>query len=249
MNQKSDIQWHIGCSGFHYKEWRGAFYPKEIPVRSWFEYYCKHFDTLELNVTFYRFPVLSSLQNWYHKSPAHFNFAVKVPRLVTHYKKFDGTDELIKDFYGIVREGLRDKLGCILFQLPPDIVFSENLLIRIMNQCDPSFKNVIEFRHSSWWNETVYKMLTEHKISFCSHSYPGLPDRVIANSALAYYRFHGVPRLYFSSYSKEFLQQIITDIRKSKHVREVFLYFNNTAELSAIKNARYLQKSLLNQVD
>ena len=73
----SGIQWHIGCSGFHYKEWKEVFYPKGLPQRKWFDYYCEHFDTLELNVTFYRFPEMASLQNWYNKSPARFLFSVK----------------------------------------------------------------------------------------------------------------------------------------------------------------------------
>jgi uncharacterized protein YecE (DUF72 family) len=245
MKEGNDILWRIGCSGFHYKEWKDAFYPKEIPQKRWFEYYCEHFDTLELNVTFYRFPELSSLQSWHERSPAGFNFAVKAPRLITHYKKFKDTGGLISDFYGVAKEGLREKLGCILFQLPPDLPYSESTLENIIMQMDPAFKNVVEFRHNTWWNEKVIHALTNSSISFCSISYPGLPDTVICNTAIVYYRYHGVPRLYFSPYSKDFLQQSATDIRKNEHVREAYLYFNNTAELSAIKNAAYLQKLLL----
>src|SRR3954470_2743104 len=123
MFGETDIQWRIGCSGFHYKEWKGVFYPKELSAKKWFEYYCEHFDTLELNVTFYRFPELHALQSWYERSPAHFIFAVKAPRLVTHYKKFNDTTGLISNFYNVVRDGLQDKLGCILFQLPPDLEY------------------------------------------------------------------------------------------------------------------------------
>src|ERR1044072_2743501 len=81
-------KWWIGCSGFYYREWREAFYPQGLPQRKWFEFYCESFNTVELNVTFYRFPKLEDLQGWYHRSPDDFRFTVKAPRLITHYKRF-----------------------------------------------------------------------------------------------------------------------------------------------------------------
>ena len=92
------MEWQIGCSGFHYKDWKGIFYPDKMPQRQWFEYYSSRFHTLELNVTFYRFPQLPFLENWYAKSPDHFSFAVKVPRLITHYKQFKDSQSLLTDF-------------------------------------------------------------------------------------------------------------------------------------------------------
>ena len=91
--------YHIGCSGYHYRHWRGVFYPEKLPMRRWFEYYSQHFHTLELNVTFYRFPQLSFLENWYNQAPADFQFAVKAPQLITHYKQFHGVGQLLGDFY------------------------------------------------------------------------------------------------------------------------------------------------------
>src|ERR1051325_8831004 len=76
------IKWRIGCSGFHYKDWKEVFYPSTIPQTKWFEYYCTHFNSLELNTTFYRFPRPEALQNWYHRSPADFKFSVKAPQLL-----------------------------------------------------------------------------------------------------------------------------------------------------------------------
>src|SRR4051812_36983931 len=111
--------WWIGCSGFHYKHWKDIFYPEGLPQKKWFEFYCENFNTLELNVTFYRFPQLAFLESWYKRSPKKFRFAVKAPRSITHYKQFHDTESLISDFYGVVKTGLKNKLGCILFQLPP----------------------------------------------------------------------------------------------------------------------------------
>jgi uncharacterized protein YecE (DUF72 family) len=235
-----NLQWHIGCSGFHYKEWKEVFYPKGLPQRLWFKHYCEHFDTLELNVTFYRFPQLAFLQNWYQNSPDHFLFAVKAPRLITHYKKFEDVAPLLNDFYETIQKGLQQKLGCVLFQLPAQLFYTEELLQKIVTQLDPAFMNVIEFRHSTWWQQHVYETLAHHHISFCSISHPQLPDEVICNTDVVYYRFHGVPKLYFSPYEEIFLQQIAAAIKNAKQVTKAFLYFNNTAEIAAIDNARFL---------
>lgn len=241
----SFVQWHIGCSGFHYKEWKEVFYPTKLPQRLWLDHYCKHFNTLELNVTFYRFPQLSFLQNWNQKTPGNFSFAVKAPRLVTHYKKFDACEPLLADFYGTVQKGLQEKLACILFQLPAQLSYSEALLQKIVRQLDPAFTNVVEFRHSSWWQPLVYEVLSYHHISFCSISHPQLPNEVISNTDVVYYRFHGVPQLYYSSYDQTFLEQVITAIKNAKHTAQAFVYFNNTAATAAIQNAQYVKQLVL----
>jgi uncharacterized protein YecE (DUF72 family) len=238
----SFLQWHIGCSGFHYKEWKEVFYPKGLPQRLWLDHYCQHFNTLELNVTFYRFPQLSFLLNWYQKTPAHFSFAVKAPRLITHYKKFDTTESLLTDFYNTIQEGLKEKLACVLFQLPAHIKYSEALLQKIVQQLNPAFINIVEFRDASWWQPYVYETLASNNICFCSISYPGLPNEVITNSNIVYYRFHGVPQLYYSAYDQQFLQHIIAAIKTAKQIDQVFLYFNNTAQTAAIQNAQYVQQ-------
>jgi len=232
---------YIGCSGFHYKEWKSDFYPEKLPQRKWFEYYSEKFNTLELNVTFYRFPQVSFLQNWYNTSPDDFVFALKVPRLITHYKQFKDTEQLLGDFYKTIREGLLDKLGPVLFQLPPQAVFTTDRLQLIIQQVDNSFMNVIEFRHPSWWTKEVFDTLAAFNISFCSISYPGLPDEVIINNPLVYYRFHGVPQLYKSEYDKKQLQKVAQTISQSSMAASAFIYFNNTASGAAINNALYLK--------
>src|SRR5437763_15548606 len=113
------INWHIGCSGFYYKEWKEIFYPKGLVQAKWFNHYAQHFNTLEINNTFYRFPEPKLFENWYNKAPDHYSFSVKVPRTVTHLKKFKDTEKVLRDFYSIAKEGLKEKLGPILFQLPP----------------------------------------------------------------------------------------------------------------------------------
>lgn len=231
------MNWHIGCSGFHYKHWKEIFYPKDVPQRLWFEFYCEHFNTLELNVTFYRFPQASMLKSWYRRSSADFTFSVKAPRAITHYKKLHDCEKLISDFYNTVDEGLKEKTGCILFQFPPSFHYSIENVEKIIHNLDNKFPNVVEFRHISWWNEDVYKTLGENKISFSGMSHPSLPDKIIENTSLLYYRLHGVPQLYQSPYSIADLKKIIKEIKASSKTKNAFIYFNNDIGGNAIKNS------------
>ena len=231
-------KFHIGCSGFHYKHWRGGFYPQKLAQSKWFDFYCQHFLSLELNVTFYRFPQLSFLQNWYKKSPPEFRFAVKAPRIITHYKQFHATEDLIREFYDVIQNGLQEKLGCVLFQLPPRIGYSVERLDRIIASIDTNFKNTIEFRHVTWWREDVYQQLAKKKISFCGQSHPLLPQDIIQNTSFLYYRFHGIPELYKSPYEAAILRKAADEINASGKTKEAFIYFNNDIEVSAIANAR-----------
>ena len=242
------MKWWIGCSGFHYDHWKKLFYPEDLPKSKWFDYYKESFNTLELNVTFYRFPRLNVLENWYKKSPAKFSFSVKIPRAITHYKQFHQTERMLADCYSTIREGLTDKLGPVLFQLPGRTVYTEERLQRIVDSLDPAFNNVLELRHPSWWNEGVYQALAKHKISFCGMSHPDLPDEVVQNTPVVYYRFHGRPHLYKSPYKTPFLKKVADEIGSNKKVKQAFLYFNNDIDASAIKNARQLQKIVARQM-
>jgi len=216
------------------------FYPEKLARTKWFEYYCSHFSTVELNVTFYRTMKPAFFENLYCKSPDRFLFSVKAPRTVTHYRKFTDVQELLVPFYETVRDGLKDKLGCVLFQLPPGCSYSEELLMKIMENVDPSFGNVIEFRHESWWREDVYSILGEKKICFCTVSYPRLPDHAVINTSFAYCRFHGVPKLYYSRYDDLFLQQVASQLSGINRPEKAYIYFDNTAEGAAIGNAKEL---------
>jgi uncharacterized protein YecE (DUF72 family) len=236
------MKWHIGCSGYHYSDWKEIFYPAGLPQKKWFEYYSSRFDTLELNVTFYRFPQLKFLQNWHAVSPPHFLFTVKAPRLITHYKKFNDCQSLLKDFYGTAIAGLDEKLGAVLFQFPPSFAYSAERLDLVIKNLSAETSNVMEFRHSSWWTKEVVAGLKKVKAIFSGISHPKLTDEVVVTNKIAYYRFHGVPDLYYSAYSHKKLQAIADALLKKKAVKEAYVYFNNTATIAAIKNALWLKK-------
>jgi uncharacterized protein YecE (DUF72 family) len=236
------MQWHIGCSGFHYHHWKEIFYPEGLPQRKWFEYYCENFNTLELNVTFYRFPTPMMYKSWHARSPATFSFSVKAPRLITHFKKFRDVKSLMNDFYKITSKGLKEKLGCILFQLPPNLLYSEEKMHEITGNLCNSFTNAIEFRHKSWWNENTYKHLTEKNITFCGISHPLFPDDVVKTSSVMYYRFHGKPQLYRSQYQARTLNSFYQKLQEDENLKSAFIYFNNDGNASAIRNAKQLSR-------
>lgn len=234
--------WWIGCSGFHYKDWKDIFYPSGMAQSKWFEFYCQHFNSIELNTTFYRFPRPEALQKWHDRSPDNFRFSVKAPRLITHYKTFKDSERLLGDFYASIYEGLHQKLGCVLFQLPASVAYSEEMLQRIIASLDLSFHNVVEFRDAGWWNKNVYTQLKKHNISFCGISHPTLPDEVRKTNTILYYRFHGVPVLYKSEYEAGFIKKMGEEVKAAPGLKEVYVYFNNTWGKGGITNARQMQE-------
>jgi uncharacterized protein YecE (DUF72 family) len=238
------ISWNTGCSGFHYKEWKDTFY-EGIPAGKWFSFYSKHFNTLESNVTFYRLPALSTLLKWHDDSPEHFSFSVKAPQLITHYKKFVDIENELSAFYELIKKGFKEKLACVLFQFPPSFSYTEERLETIISNLNNSFNNVVEFRHESWFRIEVYEKLQQHKIIFCNISHPKLKDVFIKTAPVIYFRFHGVPELFKSSYSKEYLKNILYQINQDKKVKKVYLYFNNTMTGAAIDNAGFIKELTL----
>lgn len=235
MNQQ--VNFYIGTCGFQNKHWKGIFYPEKLPLRKWFEHYCEHFNSLEINTTFYRFPTAARLELWYAKSPVDFKFSVKAPRLITHFKSFNDCERLLNDYYTACREGLKEKLGCTLFQMPAKIEYSFEKLDRIISCLDPAFQNVIEFRHVSWWNADVFDALADKNIIFCSISHPQLPTDFIANNPVFYLRLHGDENLYFSNYPTPKLKSFLNGIQQISDLKEAYVYFNNTASDSGILNA------------
>jgi uncharacterized protein YecE (DUF72 family) len=244
IQKNKKMKYNIGCSGFSYKEWKGVFYPDKLPQGKWFEFYCEQFNTLELNVTFYRFPTVATLQSWYNRSPHDYIFSVKAPRLITHYKRLTDIRELLTGFYSTCKDGLKHKLGPVLFQFPKQFIYSEENLNRIISNLDSNFINVVEFRHDSWWNEEVYTQLSKSKIIFCGISHPNLPDGVVINNGIIYYRFHGIPKIYYSGYGEKILKQFADTILQTDSSTKIFCYFNNTAAMAALENGQWLIRYL-----
>jgi uncharacterized protein YecE (DUF72 family) len=235
-NSEHAKQIHIGCSSFYNSYWKEIFYPTDLPRKDWFEYYCLHFDTFEINATFYKFPTLKVLQNWYEKAPDDFSYSVKAPKEITHIRKFIDCKQQLADFYSRCSEGLQHKLACVLFQFPPSYDYSPEKLKLIIAELDLKFQNILEFRHQSWWIPQVWNELAKHNITLCSVSYPKLPDAVFTVLPLIYVRLHGKTKLFYSSYSTEQLSKL-KDLITNSNADKAFVYFNNTAGTAGILNA------------
>lgn len=235
---------HVGCSGWFYWHWRGLFYPDSIPRTDWFRHYSENFDTVELNAPFYSWPTPSTVKTWIRQAEhsERFVYTVKVSELITHVRQFEDTQELVKDF-GYIADLLGSRFGCFLFQLPPSFTFTPARLKAIVEQLDPNRRNVVEFRHKSWWTEPVYEAFRDHGIIFCSCSAPRLPDELIRTSDDIYVRFHGTSRWYRHDYTPDELAAWANRIRKSG-ASHSWIYFNNDREGYAIKNARELRALL-----
>ncbi|PWJ86937.1 uncharacterized protein YecE (DUF72 family) [Mesorhizobium loti] len=235
---------YVGCAGWFYWKWRGQFYPTDLPTGEWFDHYAKRFDTVEINASFYSWPTVTNVKSWLRQAGnRNFVYTVKVCELITHIKRFKNTKTLIMDF-GMIADILGERMGCFLFQLPPSYHFSKARLGGILGQLDPARRNVVEFRHASWWNETVYSAFRETGAIFCSCSGPRLPNVLVRTADDVYLRLHGPERWYRHDYTTDELTTWVDKIRASG-ARRVWVYFNNDYEGLAPKNARTMRRLLV----
>lgn len=236
-------KYYIGTSGWKYKHWKYRFYPENIKQKDWFRYYCSNFDTVEINYSFYRWPTESVMEKWCAQAPKGFKYTLKAPRTITHIKRFKDPESYIDAFYGLTSI-LKEKIGCHLFQAPPSFECNEKNLDRIGNfldHLDQRRKNVIEFRHRSWWDKKVYRMFEEKGAIFCIVSGLNMPEEIVTTGEIAYFRFHGED--YSTRYSKE---EIAHYAQKMEDLgcRSICAYFNNDFNAYATQNAIELKREL-----
>jgi len=238
---------HVGCSGWVYKHWRGIFYPEGLPQKRWFERYAEEFDTVEINASFYRLPLASTFETWRERPPPGFRYAVKVNRFITHMKKLLDCGAEVERFVGLARL-LGDKLGPLLYQLPPSLHKNIERLDAFLSQLPSDLDQVVEFRHRSWYEPDVLALLDRHGIGFVTHDLKGLVSPRWASGRTAYVRFHGSAGRYWGRYSDEMLLEWSKWCLDQERLgRSVWCYFNNDIQGHAIEDARTL-KSMLGQM-
>jgi uncharacterized protein YecE (DUF72 family) len=155
-----------GTSGFSYKEWLGHFYPEKLPASEMLRFYAGHFSTVEINNTFYRMPAESMLTRWADEVPEHFEFTLKAPRRITHEKRLVEAEPDVTEF--VRRAGtLGDRLGVLLFQLPPYLRKNVARLRVFLALLPPDKRFAFEFRHDSWQDEEIYDALRAHRAMLC----------------------------------------------------------------------------------
>jgi len=232
----------IGTSGWHYDHWIERFYPEDLQKNKWLTYYAEHFDTVEINNTFYHLPKAKTVENWHHIAPKNFLYAVKANRFITHIKRLNEPAEPLQRFFEIVNL-LKEKLGPVLYQLPPSFHKDIGRLKNFLGLLPDTTKSVFEFRHKSWFSQDTYKLLEKHNISFCVHDMPGVKTPLIVTGDTIYIRFHGSTGRYEGNYTESMLGKWADWIKKQK-ARNTYAYFNNDYNAYAVYNAKILTQLL-----
>ena len=220
-------------------------YPEDVPKWRWFEYYCTRFDTVEMNVTFYRLPKPSSFKRWLNSSPEGFCFSLKGSRFITHIKRLKDVEEPVERFFSSVTL-LKEKLSVVLWQFPPKMAIDIEALegfLELIKQY--RIRNTFEFRHQSWITKDVQKLLGRYGYSFCQADWPDFNRELPLTSDFVYIRRHGHGGRYNSCYSDEELREDAKRIKGYlKKGMDVYVYFNNDAFGYAPKNAQTLKELL-----
>lgn len=231
----------IGCSGWIYKHWRGLFYPQHLPVKRWFDHYADEFDTVEINNSFYRLPKPQTFDAWRERAPPGFRYAVKANRFLTQAKKLKDCAEPLERMMTSFRH-LGEKLGPILYQLPPRFRVNPERLRSFLELVPKDVVNVFEFRDKSWHVDEVFTLLESHGASFCAHDMPAAQSPRTAVGPIAYVRFHGGLGQYWGRYTDEaLLEWSDWIVGQARAGRPVWAYFNNDAEANAVHDAQTLR--------
>lgn len=225
-----------GTSGFSYSQWRGGFYPK---TTGHLEFYAAHFDSVELNTSFYRLPSEKQLGSWARRVPQGFIFSMKAWRGITHDGRLKDLDAL--DTFMRLMPALGDRCGPILFQLPASLAFDEAVLRDFLAALPPDYRYAVEPRHESWDNDRAHGLLFEHNVALVHAHMKGWSMRTYT-ADFAYLRMHGTRAMYKGSYVDAFLQRLSNELQHHA-LKQAYVYFNNTMEgLTALNNAHTMKK-------
>jgi uncharacterized protein YecE (DUF72 family) len=237
----------VGTSGWSYDHWKKLFYPEKLPAQERLGFYSHHFDTVEVNASFYHLPTETTFRNWKETVPRDFTFAVKASRYLTHLKRLMEPEEPLKLFLSRARR-LGTKLGPVLFQLPPNWKVNPERLAALLKLLPRTRRFAFEFRDPSWFTEEVESLLRKRSAAFCIYHMVELDCPLWVTAPFVYLRFHGSSKKYGGSYSHRELE------RWSKRIRdwleeglEVYAYFNNDAYGHAVANGLELSKRIAQQ--
>lgn len=227
----------IGTSGWQYRDWRGRFYPHEVPHRLWLEHYATAFDTVEVNNAFYRLPERTTFEGWRDRTPEDFEFAVKASRYLTHVKRLREPREPVERLLDRAA-GLGGKLGPILVQLPPTLRADPAALDATLAAFPRDVRVAVEPRHDSWWNAEVRDVLRAHNAALCWSDRKGRPQSPLWCTAdWGYLRLHegrAEPR---PRYGRQALDTWVARLADAFADRSSYVYFNNDPGCAAVCDA------------
>jgi len=214
----------IGASGFSYKEWVGRFYPPKTPGAQMLSYYSTHLPTVEINYTFRAMPKRSMLEGWAAKTPPDFRFSLKAPQRITHFARLRGIKDSL-DYFIETAEALGERLGPILFQLPPDFVRDDILLADFLGQIKGRLRAAFEFRHKSWLEDEVFGILRENGAALCIAETDKLSTPVLSTARHVYLR------LRLENYDETALARWAEHLGAlAAATDEIFVYFKHEAQ-------------------
>ncbi len=217
------MNFYVGTSGYSYKEWKGSFYPEDLSAKAMLSYYAQRLPAVEINATFYRMPQESMLENWLTQVPEDFRFSLKASQRITHFKRLKEVEEETKYFLKTAAI-LRNGLGVVLFQLPPNMKKDCERLGNFLKILPGDFRAAFEFRHPTWFDDDVLKLLAEHNRALCVSDTDELPVSHIDRTA-----DWGYLRLRRVEYSEGDLSQWLARIKEQKW-KETFVFFKHEDE-------------------
>ncbi len=231
----------IGCSGWEYSHWRGEFYPPALPRARWLDHYAGVFDTVEINATFYRLPEASTFTRWRERVPPGFLFAVKASRYLTHVRRLRDPADPLHRFFSRARV-LGDRLGPVLYQLPPRWRLDLDRLRVFLEAVPPDVPQAVEFRDPSWYSDATFDVLERHGVALCLHDLgdAASPRRVTA--PFVYVRFHGAATHGGRYADHELRDWAVWLAQQVQAGRAIYAYFNNDVGGHAPRNARTLRR-------
>lgn len=233
---------HIGTSGWSYDHWNRLFYPAGLAPRDRLAYYARHFRSVEIDSTFYHLPTEQTLQSWANSVPADFRFAVKASRHITHLKKLSDPGPALSQLMGRL-EQLGDKLGPVLFQLPPHWAPNLERLAAFLKALPQDFRYAMEFRDPRWFDPRVYDLLAQHAVALCIADFDGRVSPLQVTTNLVYVRLHGPDGPYRGEYSGHALQGWSDMLKRwRREARKVYCYFDNDESAHAVQDALRLQE-------
>jgi uncharacterized protein YecE (DUF72 family) len=235
---------HIGTSGWHYNHWQGPFYPEDLAKSDFLRYYRQKFQTVEINNSFYQLPKEKTLIDWRETVSGDFLFAVKASRYITHLKKLTDTQEPVQRLLARIKL-LAEKLGPVLFQLPPNFRFNAARLETFLQALPRDCRYALEFRDPSWLNPKTCRLLSDHQAAFCIYEFAGRCSPQEVTTDFVYIRLHGPGGACQGSYDLARLSEWARAISAwALQGKEVFCYFNNDQAGYAAQNALTLQNLL-----
>ena len=213
----------VGTSGYNYPEWKGSFYPETLSARKMLAYYAERFTTVEINYTFYRMPTDTIVSGWLAETPPGFSFTLKAPKRITHDRRLKECGDLVRQFCGVAA-GLADRLGVLLFQLPPNLKCNLDVLDAFLDELPPRVRAAFEFRNASWLTEDVYSRLRQRNLALC------IADTGDTTTPLVSTADYGYLRLRDEGYAEPDLVAWAARVRQHAEWQDAFVYFKHEDE-------------------